>query len=106
MPALCGLTGGHGHEYVPLSDTTLAGTMLMGAVFHWRMTRVVRVVLIPTFTSCRKLAMGLFVVGKRGSTMAKLSQNGGAALVFLLSALAFWIVADDCAYKVADRFCD
>jgi hypothetical protein len=89
MPALHGLTGGHGHEYMPLSEAASSATMLMG-VFRQRTTRVVGVVLIPTLTPCRKLAMHLFLVGKKGSTMAKLAWYGGADLVFLPTALAVW----------------
>ncbi len=79
LPALHGLTGGHGQEYLPLSDTALAGKMLMGAVFSRRMKRIVGVVLIPTLTTCRKLAMHLFCGGKKeGLTMLKLTRYKGA----------------------------
>jgi hypothetical protein len=81
MPALCGLTGGHCHECMLLLEAVSSGTMLMG-VFRQRMTRVVGVVIIPTLTACRKLAMRLFFGGKKGSTMAKLAWYGGASLVF------------------------
>jgi hypothetical protein len=83
IPAPCGLTGGRGHECMLLSDAASAGTMSMGVVFHWRMTRVVGVVLIPTLTVCIKLAMRLYCGGNKIYTVR------GSSLVFLLSALAF-----------------
>jgi hypothetical protein len=73
MPTLRGLMGGHVPECTPMSGTGSISSAAMG-VCCWRMVRVVvGVVLIPTLTACRKLAMGFFVVGKKGSTMAKLT---------------------------------
>ncbi len=59
-PALHGLTGGHVHEWVLMSTDKPMGVMI-GEMFHWRVKRVVEVVLIPTFAACRKLAMRLFL---------------------------------------------
>ena len=39
---------------------------VIGVVFCQRTKRVVGVVLIPTLTACRKLAMHLFCDGKKG----------------------------------------
>ncbi len=39
---------------------------VIGVVFRRRTKRVVGVVLIPTLTACRKLAMHLFCGGKKG----------------------------------------
>ncbi len=73
MPALRRLTGGHDHEGMPSFDATLMGTMLMG-VFRRRMTRVVGLVLIPTLTACRKLAMCFFCGGKKGVDHGKIDM--------------------------------
>jgi hypothetical protein len=77
MPALRGLTGGHGHEYVPLLNAASAGTMLIGVVFHQRMTRAVGVLLIPMLTACRKLAMGFSCGGKKGVDHGKIDTVRG-----------------------------
>jgi hypothetical protein len=79
MPALQGLIGGHDHKGVPSSDATLMGMMLMG-VFRWRMMRVVGVVLIPTLTACRKLAMRLFCGEKKGDDYGKIDTVRGCQL--------------------------
>jgi hypothetical protein len=88
MPALHRLMGGHDHEGVLSSDAALMGTMLIG-VFCWRMLRVMGVVLIPTLTACRKLAMHLFCGGKKGGNHGKIDTVRGCWFCLFANALAF-----------------
>jgi hypothetical protein len=87
MPALCGLTGGHDHGCMLLSEAASFGMVPIG-VLSQRVTRVVGVVLIPKLIACRKLVMRLFCGGKNESTTTKSAWYGGAGFVFLPTALA------------------
>ncbi len=75
-PALRGLMGGHDHKGMLPLDTALMGTMSMG-VLRRMMTRVVGVVLIPTLSTCRKIAMRLFCGGKKGVDHGKIDMVRG-----------------------------
>jgi hypothetical protein len=86
-PALHGLTGGHGHKCVSLSEATLLGMVPMG-VFHWRVTRVVGVVLIPMLTACRKLAMHLFCGGKKGVEHDKIGMVRGCPFCLFANGIS------------------
>jgi hypothetical protein len=87
--ALRGLTGGHDHEGVPSLDAALMGTMSVG-VFYRRMTRVVGVVLIPTLTACRKLAMRLFCGGKKGVDHGKFDTVRGCQFYLFINSISIF----------------
>ncbi len=77
--------GGQGQEYVPSLEVTTIGAMMM-IDFRRRMTRGVGVILVPTLTTCRKLAMRLFSGGKKGVDHGK---------IVVVRGCLFCLIADD-----------
>jgi hypothetical protein len=74
---------------VPLLDAALMGRILMG-MFHWRMMRVVGVVLFPTLTACRKLAMLLFCGGKKGGDRGKIDTVRGCRFYLFANGIGIF----------------
>jgi hypothetical protein len=77
MPVLQGLVGGHGQECRPPSNDAAMVVGVSMRVFRWRVMRLVGIVLIPTLTACRKIAMCLSCGGKKGIDHGKIDMVWG-----------------------------